>query len=187
MANSNMANENKLPVLGFVFDILDILIPALVLVSLIFVFFFRTAAVDGRSMNDTLADKDRLIVSDFMYQPQRGDIVIVNRYHKGDEVAEEPLIKRVIGLPGDTVEVMEDKVVVNGKEVDEPYIHYPNLPSGITCTVPKGEVFVMGDHRDNSSDSRFFGTFKIEDLSGKAIFRYLPFDTIGNIYSNMNG
>lgn len=174
--------QNSLKALSFVYDILDIFVPALVLVSLIFMFFFRTAQVEGESMLDTLQNNDRLIVSNFVYQPNYGDIVIVNRYHPGDEVPDVPLIKRVIGLPGDVVRVEPDCVYLNDVKIDEPYIHYTNNPCGV-YTVPDGEVFAMGDHRNYSSDSRYFGTFKFEDIEGKAVFRYAP--SMGNVYANM--
>ena len=181
MQYTNKQKQKKNPVLSFVYDIFDILIPAMILVSFIFSFFFRTAGVSGDSMNDTLQNNDRLIVSNCLFYPDYQDIVIVNRYHAGDTHAEEPLIKRVIGLPGDTIRVEEDAVYRNDVKLDEPYVNYKNIPNGITTTVEEGQVFVMGDHRDDSSDSRYFGTFKIEDIVGKAIYRYLPFEKAGDI------
>ncbi len=167
------------------YDVLDIVVPALLVVSLVFLFFMRIAGVDGDSMNDTLQNNDRLLMVNFLYEPQRGDIVIVNRFHKGDEKIEEPLIKRVIGVAGDTVRVEPTAVYLNDEKLDEPYVNYKNLPYGATVTVPEGCVFVMGDHRNNSRDSREYGCFRLEELVGKAVFRLFPTEMFGGIYNNL--
>lgn len=169
--------------LKVLYDILEILLPALVFVALLFTFFLRTAQVDGKSMLDTLQDKDRLVVVNCLFEPSYEDIVIVNRNHAGECAVVEPLIKRVIGLPGDTIRVTSDTVYRNDKPLNQPYIHYPNIPEGMTVVVPEGQVFVMGDHRDNSNDSRSLGCFAYEDIIGKAVYRFYP--NRGNVYSNM--
>lgn len=171
--------------ISVVYDVVDIVVPALLVVSLIFLFFLRTAGVDGESMQDTLQNNDRLLMVNFLYEPQRGDIVIVNRYHKGDTEIEEPLIKRVIGVAGDTVRVEPTAVYLNDKKLDEPYVNYLNMPYGMTVTVPAGHVFVMGDHRNNSRDSREFGCFPVEELMGKAVWRIFPTQDFGGIYNNL--
>ncbi len=167
-----------------IYDVLDIVVPALLVVSVVFLFFVRTAGVDGESMQDTLQNNDRLLMVNFLYEPERGDIVIVNRFHVGDAEVEEPLIKRVIGVAGDTVRVEPTAVYLNGKKLDESYVNYPNLPYGTEETVPEGCVFVMGDHRNNSRDSREFGCFPIEELMGKAVWRIFPAKDFGGIYDN---
>ncbi|MCQ2405404.1 MAG: signal peptidase I [Clostridia bacterium] len=172
-------------VVSALYDVLDIVVPALLVVSLIFLFFLRTAGVDGESMQDTLQNNDRLIMVNFLYEPQRGDIVIINRFHKGDTEIEEPLIKRVIGVAGDTVRVEPTAVYLNDVKLDEPYVNYLNLPYGITETVPEGCVFVLGDHRNNSRDSREFGCFPVEELMGKAVWRIFPTEDFGGIYDNL--
>lgn len=167
------------------YDVMDIIVPALLVVSLIFLFFMRVAGVDGASMNDTLANGDRLLMTNFLYEPERGDIVIINRFHKGDEEVEEPLIKRVIGVAGDTIRVEPTAVYLNDEKLDEPYVHYLNLPYGVEVTVPTGCVFAMGDHRNDSRDSREYGCFPVEEIIGKAVYRIFPTEEFGGIYDNL--
>lgn len=168
--------------LGLAYDLLEVFVSALIVVAIIFTFFFRTAGVDGPSMNDTLQNEDRLIMYNFCYTPARGDIVIVNRYHEGSTLIEKPLIKRVIGVAGDTVKVTADAVYLNGEALDEPYVHYPNSPCDVEVTVPEGQVFVMGDHRNMSNDSRRLGCFDVEDIMGKALWRIFPAENFGTLY-----
>lgn len=168
--------------LSLLYDLMEVFVSALIVVAIIFTFFFRTAGVDGESMNDTLQNEDRLIMYNFCYTPARGDIVIVNRYHEGDLNIVKPLIKRVIGVAGDTVKVTADTVYLNGEALDEPYVHYPNTPRDIEVTVPEGQVFVMGDHRNASNDSRSLGCFDIEDIMGKALWRIFPAEDFGTVY-----
>ena len=123
-------------------------------------------------MLKTLNDKDRLVLWTIGYHPEQGDIVVVDRYTAA------PLIKRVIGLEGDTVRVEEDAVYVNGLRLEEPYLDgsYPNVPNGMEVTVPDGCVFVMGDNRNLSKDSRSkdIGLIDKREILGKAIFLFFP-------------
>ncbi len=188
MKNEPIQNEpetaGQLLVNAF-YDLFDIVIPALLVVSFLFLFFLRTAGVDGDSMNTTLANYDRLLMTNLFYEPQQGDIVIINRFHPGDETVEEPLIKRVIAVAGDTVKVEGEYVTVNGEILDEPYVHFKNVPRYDEITVPEGCVFVLGDHRDNSKDSREFGPFRVEEIMGKAIWRLFPAKDFGDVYYNL--
>ncbi len=172
-------------VLENVYDWVEITVLALVLVGLLFAFFIRIVGVDGGSMNDTLAHGDRLILTKAFYSPQRGDIVVVRREN------DTPLIKRVIAVGGDTIEIDPNDftVILNGKKLNEPYVHYPTLLFDMTgpVTVPDGYVFIMGDHRDNSHDSRKndIGLVSADRILGKAVWRLTPFSTFGGLYDNM--
>ncbi len=179
---------------------LDSLVISFVVVVLLFTFFLGKVKVDGASMNDTLQNSDQLIISDFLYKPQRKDIVIVSRNPKniyGDSVANQPIVKRVIAVEGDTIEITDDgKVLLNDKELDEPYIKDYEFGKGTPndefkkemkrqnlgnkLKVPKGRIFVMGDNRWNSHDSRKGDIWLIDEryVLGKVLCRVFPFDKI---------
>lgn len=155
---------------------------AFVAIVLIFAFLFRLVSVDGTSMETTLRDKERLVLSRLPYTPAYEDIVVINM----NEGA-EPLIKRIIGLPGDTIEVTENgDVLRNGEKLSEMYIDVPTAMEGMrgAVTVPENEVFVMGDNRSSgcSLDSRTFGCVSMENVLGKAVFRVAPIDRWGSLY-----
>ena len=178
--------EDKQPQNEFVssvYEWVEAAVFALICVALVFAFAFRIVGVDGESMQYTLMDHDRLILTNFMYQPQRGDIVVINRYTK------EPLVKRVIAVGGDTIQITEDeRVLLNGRELDEPYLDVttPQRELKEAVTVPEGHVFVMGDNRHNSQDSRYnvegLRFVDVRDIMGKAVFRIWPLDSIGGLY-----
>lgn len=154
------------------------------IVILVFTFVFRIVIVDGSSMFPTLEDGQRLVISHLFYTPKQGDIVVVNS--KG---LNKTIIKRVIATEGQTVDINFDKhtVTVDGKTLDEPYINEPTIRNdgGNTypLVVPKNTIFVMGDNRNNSTDSRnsLVGFIPIDDVLGKAVFRIYPFDRFGRI------
>lgn len=179
--------EEKGTALSSAYDMLGNLVTAFLLVTVVLCFFFRLVDVDGTSMWDTLQNEDRLILRTAMYTPERGDIVVL--YQERDPA--KPLIKRVIATEGDTLRLdVENSAVwlkAAGKSefvlLEESYVHYPlswgaNWTDG-DITVPAGQVFVMGDHRNLSNDSRYLGCFPVEDVVGKAVFRLMPFDTFG--------
>jgi signal peptidase I len=149
-------------------------------VLLIFSFIFRVVGVDGESMCDTLGHNDRLILISEFYQAQRGDIVVIRRS------GEEPYIKRVIAVAGDTVDIDDatGRVFLNGAALDEPYVRGDWTPSmGFVgpYTIGDGEFFAMGDNRTFSKDSRQLGVFLTEDIIGEAVMRIFPLDSIGLI------
>lgn len=162
----------------------EALISAVVILVLVFSFFFRIIQVDGRSMVKTLYDGDKLIAWGAGYTPTRGDVVIVDSY----TVYGKPLVKRIIALGGDTINIDYDAgtVQVNGELLEEPYLHEPTwlgYDVEFPMTVPEGEVFVMGDNRNESLDSRSsqIGCIDERDILGKVLLRFMPFEDFGVI------
>ena len=153
---------------------------ALAVFSLLLSYVFRVVGVDGDSMLPTLNNEDRLLLSTFETEYQRGDIVVVDRY------TDEPLIKRVIAVSGDTLEITGSGVVsVNGVVLDEPYIQGETLLFDFpgATKVPNGYLFVMGDNRSMSKDSRKaeIGLISIKDVVGTAVYRVWPLQSFGKI------
>ena len=163
--------------LAGVFEWVSAAIVAIIVVAVVFSALFRTVNVDGDSMTHTLQNGDRLLISGFLYSPDYGDIVVVRRTN------DTPLIKRVIGLPGDTIYVNPDDGIVyrNGNPLYEPYIRpktleCPTPATGVVAevTVQEGEVYVLGDNRGGSLDSRLLGCQPIENVVGRVIVRLAP-------------
>lgn len=160
------------------------LVVSLLVLVVLFTFFFRVVRVDGDSMDETLRDGDQLLLSTVVLDYQRGDIVVVDRY------SIEPLVKRIIAVGGDTIKIDEDGFVyLNGTLLSEPYAAEYTPQKGCTETVivPEGYVFLMGDNRSVSLDSRSteIGLVLEKDLVGKAVFRLSPLSSFGGIYGNM--
>ncbi|OCA90457.1 signal peptidase I [Bacillus sp. FJAT-27225] len=162
------------------------IVGALVLVVIIRTFFFTPIMVDGASMNPTLQDEERMIVTK-IGEPKRFDIVV---FHAPDG---RDYIKRVIGLPGDKIEYKNDVLYINGKVYDEPYLEYDKgkiiqgtLTESFTLketpvgsdTVPKGHLFVLGDNRRKSTDSRHIGAIPLEEVVGTTNIVYYPINEI---------
>lgn len=171
-----------------IFDWAEAGVFSLIVVTILFTMVFRVVGVDGRSMMNTLHHGDRLILRCLWYTPQRGDIVVIYR----DE-SQKPLIKRVIGVAGDTIRIDAENNVVyrNGEPLDEPYVEYPfgwgitwsdeTMDPDGTVHIPEGMMFVLGDHRDDSADSRINGLERVDRVIGKAVFRIYPLDAWGFI------
>jgi signal peptidase I len=140
----------------------------------------QSRQVEGSSMEPTLHTGERVLVNKLAYwsfgEPQRGDVVVFHAWTQ-----HEDFIKRVIGLPGDTVEVKDNHVYVNDAPLEEPYLDQPTTGQEGPVHVGADEVFVMGDNRGNSSDSRHYGPLPEEEIVGKAWLRYWPMRTAGLI------
>jgi len=156
-------------VITYLFEILQTLILAVIMYFLIDSVIARVR-VENISMLPTLQPGEFLLVNKLAYKidrMSRGDIII---FHYD---AKEDYIKRLIGLPGDTVEVQDGKVKVNQLELDEPYISAPPSYNGV-WDVPAGSIFVLGDNRNSSSDSHSWGFVSLDKLIGKALVIYWP-------------
>jgi signal peptidase I len=163
---------------GFWLDTLETILLALLLFLAINTVTSRVR-VENISMEPTLQPGYLLIVNKLAYklgEPKHGDIVVF--HYMGDN--NEDYIKRVIGLPGDEVKIENGNVYVNGIALNEPYIAAFPAYSG-TWKVPEGSLFVLGDNRNNSSDSHQWGFVDLDDVVGKAVFIYYPFDVIGSL------
>lgn len=180
----------------------------MVLIAIIITFFIRGFIIEpvivvGISMEDTLLNEQRLIIYKFGYffkEPERGDIIVL-QYQQGllsklpfldkfdflnrvlPSIMEIDYIKRVIGIPGDEIDIQDGHLFVNGEKLNEEYVkgdtHKYLLDFPIT--VPQDSVFVLGDNRQNSRDSRIIGFIEYKRIRGKAIFRIYPFKNMGTI------
>jgi signal peptidase I len=163
--------EKRSGFLRFLVDILETLVLSLVLFVSINMISARIR-VDGASMEPTLVSGEYVIINRLSYRlgsPQRGDIIV---FHFPRDPKEE-YIKRLIGLPGDEVEVKNGAVYVNGQLLDESYLNVKMDYYG-TWRIPAGQLFVLGDNRNNSSDSHDWGTVPMDYVVGKAVLVYWP-------------
>ncbi len=194
MLDDELQNEGIRSRAGFLkdlFDFLEMLIIAAAAILLLFTFVARISVVTGVSMNNTLEEGDRLLVSDLFYTPKRGDIVVFQDLESGRDSA---IVKRVIATEGELVVLsyeMKDGVyavtiTIDGEVLDEPYRYYdPNASfdrkyayhGTQVYTVPEGCIFVMGDNTYNSEDSRGdFGYVSTDKVLGRVIFRLMGAD-----------
>ena len=166
---------------GGVVEFLVILLVSFALVfGFVRPFVVEAFYIPSESMVPTLRIGDRVLVNKFIYrfaQPERGDIIVFESVEGGGE----DLIKRVVGVPGDKISVRGGRLLVNGEPQREPYVYkkYPDRSSSAPTTVPEDHVFVMGDNRANSRDSRFFGPVPKRNIEGEAFLRFWPPDRIG--------
>jgi signal peptidase I len=159
----------------------DLLI-AIGLALVIIVFLYQPVKVEGTSMAPLLSDQERIFINKFVYRfeaIQRGDVVVF--WYPLDR--SKSFIKRVVGLPGETVEIRRGAVYVNEKIVPEPYVPamYEDFSDFGPVRVPKDSYFVMGDHRISSNDSRVFGPVADRYIYGRAVFAYWPVDHFGSL------
>ena len=157
---------------------------ALGLALVIIIFIYKPVKVEGTSMAPLLSDQERIFINKFVYrfEPiERGDVVVF--WYPLDH--SKSFIKRVVALPGETVELRAGRLYVGGKELMEAYFP-PNYLYGARyppLTIPADSFFVMGDHRDSSNDSRVFGPVARQFIYGKAVFAYWPVDHFGSLTS----
>lgn len=173
-------SENK-GALNSIYDFVSVIATAVVAVAFAFIFIFRTVGVVGSSMYPTLENSDRIILSAFTFSPENGDIVVTCQPNESPAI-EDVLVKRVIATEGQTVDIDFNKgiVYVDGEALDEPYVNEPTRDRedfDEPVTVPEGYVFVMGDNRNYSTDSRDnrIGLIREEYILGEALFRMMPF------------
>ncbi len=188
-------SDDKSGAFSTVLEGLDVIVSAMIAVIILFAFVFRVPTIDGNSMNNTLFNGERVIISDLFYQPKYGDVVVISRNYTNDtdniERYSMPIIKRVIATEGQTVDIdFENGIVyVDGKALTENYTKTPtNLSYDVKfpVTVPDNCVFVMGDNRNDSLDSRSSqigkgGMIDKRYILGKAFLRVFPFDKFGRI------
>ena len=158
------------------------LLLAIALALVIIVFLYQPVKVEGTSMAPLLADQERIFINKFVYRFEsiaRGDVVVF--WYPLDH--SKSFIKRVIGLPGEMVEIREGQVYVNGSLLAEPYVppQYEDANDFGPMRVPANQYFVMGDHRISSNDSRVFGPVGEQYIYGRAVFAYWPFEHFGVI------
>ena len=159
----------------------EALVTAIVVVVIIFTFIFRVVNVSGHSMMKTIHDNDKVILTNMFYSPEPGDIVVITHNNEMNE----PIIKRVIAVGGQTLKIDFDtgEVYVDGVLQHEDYIASPTTNPGdmeIPEVIPKGYVFVMGDNRNDSTDSRYkkVGLVDVNNILGKAQMVIFPFNRI---------
>lgn len=177
---------------AFFLDLVETLVIGLSLFLVIYLFFMQPHQVSGQSMEPNLMNNDYVLTDKISYrmgEPKRGDVVVIH----APAAANCPtgtgcdFIKRLIGLPGETIEVKDEAIYVDGKKLNEPYIpsDHITLPGNYTkgraITLDKNQYFVVGDNRLHSSDSRAWGPVTRDDIVGRAFFRYWPIKDISHI------
>jgi signal peptidase I len=158
------------------------------LALIIILFVYQPVKVEGTSMAPLLRDQERIFINKFVYhfEPvERGEVVVF--WYPLDRT--KSFIKRIVGLPGETLEIRRGLLFVNGRLLNEPYVpaSYFDGSSYGPVQIPATEYFVMGDHRDSSNDSRMFGPVPRECIYGKAVFAYWPADRFGALTVEAGG
>jgi signal peptidase I len=154
----------------------QIVLPALALALIVHLFLAQATIVFGRSMEPNLQERQRLIIDKISYRlhpPQRNDIVVLSKPDM-----DEMLVKRIVALPGETIEIYKGVVYIDDESLPEPFPHDVGIYSMPPVTLGPLSYFVLGDNRDNSNDSRSFGPVKREHILGRVWLRYWPFNQL---------
>ena len=189
--NTQKKADRPFGLVSDIYDIIELFALCTVAIMLTFIFVFRLSIVSGNSMNNTLYNGEYLIISDLGYTPEKNDIVVVQNITLSGDYS-SPLVKRVIAVGGDTVKFDFSnpnnwKLYVNGEEVDQSYACFDKFSATIRPTwdipevIPEGYIFVMGDNRNHSGDSRSKEVGLIDErcVIGRALFRVMPISKIG--------
>ena len=193
-------------------DVLETILPALLIVVVVNVFLAQATRVEGQSMEPNIHDNQRLVVEKVSYHfglPERGDIVVLEPLGSESLALDErilgwfctvlpldwnklglrcpnrvrdPLIKRVVGLPGETIEIRDGHVYINGQVLEEPYLEQLTYGNVSPRVLSPDHVFVLGDNRGASNDSRSFGEVALSNVVGRAWFRYWPLEDMGVVH-----
>lgn len=167
-------------------ETIETIVWAFVLAMIIRTFIVQAFWIPSGSMIPTLEIRDRVLVAKFwnwFFEPSKGSLYVFRYPIDRDR----DFVKRVIAVPGDTVDIKDGIVIINGQPTEEPYVKHhdrfnlrpSNLYPEVPFTVPEGKYFMLGDNRSNSSDSRYWGLASIEDMRGPVFFRYWPLNRIG--------
>jgi signal peptidase I len=171
----------------FFLDFLETIVVSLAIFAVVYIFLFQPHQVDGRSMEPNFQNAEYILTDKISYRihaPKRGDVIVF--HSPADERVD--FIKRIIGIPGDTIKVASGHLYLNGQKLEEQYINDPGqvlagryLREGNETEVPPGQYIVMGDNRLHSSDSREWGPVTTGGIVGRAFFRYWPVPAFGPI------
>jgi len=170
---------------AFVLDFIETIVVSLAIFALVYLFLFQPHQVEGRSMEPNFQNGEYILTDKVSYrfrEPERGDVVV---FHSPQDERVD-FIKRIVGVPGDTIEVRTGYVYINGQKMEEPFINDPGrvaqgrfLRENAVVEVPPGQYIVMGDNRLHSSDSREWGFVTRDEIVGRAFFRYWPMTVFG--------
>ena len=169
--------------LKVVFEVLEIILIDFALSWVVRSYVLEARIIPTGSMLPTIQLQDRIIVDKFFFKHfgelERGDIIV---FHPPESAhSSEDFIKRLIALPGDTIEIKDHVTYINGEAIKEAYVAEPQVKNLEPTVVPEGYVFVMGDNRNDSTDSREWGFLPIENITGMTLFRYWPLNRFGLI------
>ena len=182
--NGNNDDKDNEGGVASAFEWLDSIVIALVAVIFIFTMVLGKVEVSGDSMLDTLHNGDQLLITGYNYTPTRGDIVIIAKNASKTELGRiytnKPLVKRIVATEGQTVEIKDGYLFVDGVKQEEDYARTLTVDNGFKGkqTVPEGCIFVLGDNRGDSADSRLIGFIPKQYVLGKVLCRIFPFDSI---------